>query len=52
MRKRLSLSFPAKAIEEYLYLKNTKNASTLVRYLTILFTEGYIPNPVGITFGK
>ena len=52
-KERISLSFTGKEeLEIYEFLKATKNASALVRYLTRLYMDGYIPNPIGMSFGK
>lgn len=51
-RERLYLSFPEEYKEEYEYLKQNRNASALVRYLTRLFMDGYIPNPMGMNLGE
>lgn len=51
-KARISLSFTGKEeLEVYKYLKANKNASALVRYLTRLFMDGYIPNPTGVVLG-
>lgn len=50
--ERIALYFSGEEeLKIYKFLKGTKNASALVRYLTKLYMDGYIPNPTGVVFG-